>query len=198
MLEAHELTARRGDLLLFQRLSLRVDAGRALLVTGRNGSGKTTLLRMLAGLTTPTEGRVTFRGEPVPARAHCVYAGHLPALKDELTAAENLRSLADLAGARPSDDDVTSALGIADLALQRDLPARVLSQGQRRRVGLARLALLPRPLWLLDEPATALDAAGLKLLADLVGKRLRAGGTVVAATHQPLDLPAERTERIEL
>lgn len=198
MLEAHELTARRGDLLLFQRLSLRVDAGRALLVIGRNGSGKTTLLRMLAGLTLPAEGRVTFRRAPVPARAHCVYAGHAPALKDELTAAENLRSLADLAGARPSDDDVASALGKVDLGTQRDLPARVLSQGQRRRIGLARLVLLPRPLWLLDEPATALDTAGLALLADLIAQRLRAGGTVVAATHQPLDLPAERTERIEL
>lgn len=198
MLEAHDLTARRGDLLLFSRLSLRVDAGSALLVTGRNGSGKTTLLRMLAGLTLPAEGRVTFRGEPVPAPAHCVYAGHASALKDELTAAENLRSLADLAGAQPSDDEVASALGAADLTLSRDLPARVLSQGQRRRIGLARLALLPRPLWLLDEPATALDTAGLALLADLIVKRLRAGGAVVAATHQRLDLPAELTEHIEL
>ena len=198
MLEAHDLTARRGDLLLFSRLSLRVDAGRALIVTGRNGSGKTTLLRMLAGLTLPAQGRVTFRGEPVPARAHCVYAGHAPALKDELTAAENLRSLTDLAGARPSDDEVVSALGTADLSVQRDLPARVLSQGQRRRIGLARLALLPRPLWLLDEPATALDAAGLVLLANLIVQRLRAGGTVVVATHQALELPGERTERIEL
>ena len=203
MLEAHDLTARRGDVLLFQRLRLRLDPGRALLVTGRNGSGKTTLLRMLAGLTLPTEGRVTWRGESVTPHANalrpcCVYAGHHAALKDELTVEENLRSLAELAGARPSDDDVTRALGAAGLNEQRPLPARVLSQGQRRRIGLARLSLLPRPLWLLDEPATALDKAGLAVLAELVVERLRDGGAVVAATHQPLDLPADRCDRVEL
>ena len=203
MLEAHDLAARRGSLLLFQRLRLRVDAGRVLVVTGRNGSGKTTLLRMLAGLTMPAEGRVTWRGEPVGphaagARSHCVFAGHLPALKDELTVEENLRSLAELAGARPSDDEVGGALATTDLAEQRTLPARVLSQGQRRRIGLARLALLPRPLWLLDEPATALDAAGLALLASLIAQRVRSGGTVVAATHQALDLPGERRDELAL
>jgi heme exporter protein A len=200
MLEAHGLTARRGDLLLFQRLNLRVDAGRALVITGRNGSGKTTLLRMLAGLTVPSEGHVTWRGEPVRGATHaqCVYSGHAAALKDELTVEENLWSLVELAGARPADDEVASALGTADLLEQRGLPARVLSQGQRRRVGLARLALLPRPLWLLDEPATALDSAGLALLAQLVVQRLRAGSTVVAATHQALDLPVDRTDEVAL
>jgi heme exporter protein A len=200
MLEAHDLSARRGDVLLFQRLHLRVDAGRALLVTGRNGSGKTTLLRMLAGLTAPAEGRVTWRGFAMSnaTRSQCVYAGHAAALKDELTVEENLRSLAELAGARPSDDEVTSALATADLVAQRELPARVLSQGQRRRIGLARLALLPRPLWLLDEPATALDSAGLALLAQIIAQRLRAGGTVVAATHQALDMPADRTDNMAL
>jgi len=203
MLEAHDLAARRGTLLLFQRVRLRVDAGRVLVVTGRNGSGKTTLLRMLAGLTMPTEGHVTWCGEPVGpqasgARSHCAFAGHLPALKDELTVEENLRSLAELAGARPSDDEIDRALATTDLVLQRTLPARVLSQGQRRRIGLARLALLPRPLWLLDEPATALDAAGLALLASLIVQRLRGGGTVVAATHQGLDLPAERRDELAL
>jgi len=203
MLEAHDLAARRGPLLLFQRLRLRVDAGRALLITGRNGSGKTTLLRMLAGLTMPTEGRVTWRGEAVGPqasahRSHCVFAGHLAALKDELTVEENLRSLAELAGARPSDDELRSALASVDLAEQRGLPARVLSQGQRRRIGLARLQMLQRPLWLLDEPAAALDAAGLVLLAQLVTQRLRGGGTVVAATHQALDLPAEKTDTLAL
>ena len=200
MLEAHDLTARRGSALLFQGLRLRVEPGRALLVTGRNGSGKTTLLRMLAGLTLPAEGRVTWRGEAVSSAMHidCVYAGHLPALKDELTVEENLRSLTELAGARPSADDIASALSAVDLVAQRDLPARVLSQGQKRRIGLARLALLPRPLWLLDEPVTALDAAGASLLVDLVTQRLRGGGTVVAATHQALDLPGERMESLAL
>jgi len=201
MLEAIDLAARRGAVLLFQRLRLRVDAGRALLVTGRNGSGKTTLLRILAGLTLPAEGRVTWAGEPVsrPAmHAQCVYAGHLSALKDELTVEENLRSLAELAGAQPSPESLREALARVDLTAQRELPSRVLSAGQRRRVGLARLALLPRALWLLDEPGTALDTSGLSLLAQLVAQRLREGGMVIAATHQPLELPADRTDSLAL
>lgn len=201
MLEAIDLAARRGAVLLFQRLRLRVDAGRALLITGRNGSGKTTLLRIVAGLTLPAEGAVTWGGEPVSRHAmhaQCVFAGHLPALKDELTVEENLRSLAELAGAQPSPQSLRDALARVDLAAQRELPARVLSAGQRRRVGLARLALLPRALWLLDEPATALDAAGLSLLAQLVAQRLREGGMVIAATHQPLELPAERTDSLAM
>jgi len=201
MLEAIDLAARRGAVLLFQRLRLRVDAGRALLVTGRNGSGKTTLLRVLAGLTLPAEGRVTWDGGPVSRHAmhaQCVFAGHLPALKDELTVEENLGSLAELAGAQPSPQLLGEAIARVDLTAQRDLPARVLSAGQRRRVGLARLALLPRALWLLDEPATALDAAGLSLLAQLVAQRLREGGMVIVATHQPLELPADRTDSLAM
>jgi len=203
MLEATDLTARRGSLLLFSRLRLRVEAGRALVLTGRNGSGKTTLLRILAGLTQPEEGRVTWNGQTVAAhdaafRAQSVFAGHAPALKDELTVEENVRSLTALAGEHPSDDALASALASVDLIEQRTLPARVLSAGQRRRAGLARLALLPRPLWLLDEPATALDSAGLSSLAKLVAQRLRAGGIVIAATHQPLDLPAERVDLLAM
>jgi heme exporter protein A len=200
MLEAIDLTARRGSLLLFSRLRLRVEAGRALVVTGRNGSGKTTLLRMLAGLTRPEEGRVTWNGAPIDGSMHAqsVYAGHAPALKDELTVEENLRSLASLAGEHAADDAIANALASVDLNEQRPLPARVLSQGQRRRIGLARLALLPRPLWILDEPATALDAAGLASLAQLVAQRLRDGGIVVAATHQSLDLPRDRVDSLAM
>ena len=199
MLEAIDITARRGTAVLFTRLCLRVDAGRALLVTGRNGSGKTTLLRVLAGLTRPEEGRVTIGGTPVQlALAQVAFMGHAAALKDELTVEENLRALVDLAGERSTQRDVRDAIAAADLSQQRELPARALSAGQRRRVGLARLALLPRTLWLLDEPATALDTSGLRLLADLVAQRLRAGGIVVAATHQPLDLPTAHTDTLAL
>jgi heme exporter protein A len=199
MLEANDITARRGTAVLFTRLRLRVERGRALLVTGRNGSGKTTLLRVLAGLTRPEEGRVAIDGQPVEAaRAQLAFAGHAAALKDELTVEENLRALVELAGEAATPKAMADALATVDLSQQRTLPARALSAGQRRRVGLARLALLSRTLWLLDEPATALDASGLRLLADLVAQHLRAGGIVVAATHQPLDLLSDRTESLAL
>ncbi|MFO1306214.1 MAG: heme ABC exporter ATP-binding protein CcmA [Burkholderiales bacterium] len=195
MLEAIDLTARRGSAVLFSKLRLRVEAGRALLVTGRNGSGKTTLLRILAGLTQPSEGRVEIDGAPPLAmRSRIAFAGHAAALKDELTVEENLRALVALAGETATDASIGEALAKVELTVRRDLHARALSAGQRRRVGLARLALSPRAIWLLDEPATALDSAGLRVLADLVAQRLRSGGIVVAATHQALDLPADRTD----
>jgi len=199
MLEAIDITARRGTALLFTGLRLRVDAGRALLVTGRNGSGKTTLLRVLAGLTQPENGTVTLNGQAAASmRAHIAFAGHAGALKDELTVEENLRALAELAGETVTRDALRGALSTVDLWAQRELPARALSAGQRRRVTLARLALLPRALWLLDEPATALDTTGLRVLADLVAHRLRAGGIVVAATHQPLEWPTDRADSLAL
>ena len=192
MLEAHGLAARRGDAQLFSGVSLSLGPGTALFVRGPNGSGKTTLLRILAGTTQAAAGRVLWRGEQVgpfhPAlRACAVFIGHAPALKDELTAEENLASLATLHGAPAERAAVLEALNAWSLARQRALPARVLSQGQRRRVALARLWLLSRPLWLLDEPATALDDAGQATLRDALAAHLAAGGIAVIATHQ--DLP---------
>ncbi len=203
MLEAQDLAARRGAHLLFQGLSFRVPPGQVLVIAGRNGSGKTTLLRILAGLTQPAEGRVTWLGQdlasPAPAtRADTLFAGHAPALKDELTVIENLLALAELAGTPLSAQAAQRALDACGLKAQRHLPARTLSQGQRRRIALARMALGGPRLWLLDEPATALDADGLRLLAALTGDHLAAGGTVAAATHQPLDLPADRVQTLAM
>jgi len=191
MLEAHDLAARRGDAQLFSGVSLSLGPGTALFVRGPNGSGKTTLLRILAGTTQAAAGRVLWRGEQVgpfhPAlRACALFIGHAPALKDELTAEENLASLTTLHGVPAERAAVLEALNAWSLSRQRALPARVLSQGQRRRVSLARLRLLSRPLWLLDEPATALDDAGQITLRDALTAHLAAGGIAVIATHQDL------------
>jgi heme exporter protein A len=126
------------------------------------------------------------------------FAGHLPSLKDELTAEENLASLVALEGAAPSREAIGDALDNVALSRQRALPARVLSQGQRRRIGLARLSLISRPLWLLDEPLAALDAAGAELLARLLTGHLAGGGLAVAATHAPLGLGGSRVAALVL
>jgi heme exporter protein A len=203
MLEAQDLAARRGFARLFSGLSFRVVAGEALVVTGANGTGKTTLLRMLAGLSAPAAGEIRWKGTAVAPfdpvrRTVLAFAGHLPALKDELTAEENLRSLLALEGVAVPDDAIAAALDDVALGRQRALPARVLSAGQRRRIGLARLTLLPRPLWILDEPVTALDAAGIALLARVVAGHLAKGGLAVAATHAPLGLPEGRVRALTL
>jgi len=203
MLQTQNLAARRGDARLFSDMSFSLSSGTALLVTGPNGSGKTTLLRILAGLTRPAEGGATWRGAPVHAfdprlRAETLFIGHVPALKDELTALENLAALATLHGSVPTPEQLRGALALWALSRQGALPARVLSQGQRRRVALARLGLSKRALWLLDEPGTALDDVGVTTLCAAVAEHLAAGGIAVIATHQPLDLPRAAVQSLQL
>lgn len=203
MLEAQKLAARRGFATLFRELSFRVDAGEALVVSGANGTGKTTLLRIIAGLTTAAEGTLAWNGElvrPLGAefRRLIAYAGHLPALKDELTAEENLASLLMLDAEAVTPEALRAALDEVELTRPRRLPARVLSQGQRRRIGLARLALMPRALWILDEPTTALDASGTDFLGRLLSRHLSRGGILVAATHAALGLPPTRVKSVAL
>jgi heme exporter protein A len=189
MLVAEGLAAQRGDALLFEGLDFALRPGTALFVGGPNGSGKTTLLRIVAGLTRALRGTLTWDGAEVAPfqpllRGAALFIGHAMALKEELTAEENLASLAALHGASVGAEALSSALAAWSLARQRNLPARVLSQGQRRRIGLARLRLVARPLWILDEPMTALDAAGADTLRSVIGDHLARGGMALIATHQ--------------
>lgn len=188
-MQAEGLAAFRGERLVFRDLNFTVDAGEAVLLTGSNGSGKSTLLRLLAGLLRPAAGTVLWDGEDaladLPAHARRVaYVGHQDAVKPGLTATENLAFAARLGGG--GADSALAAMGLQALA---ELPARVLSAGQRRRLALARLALTVAPLWLLDEPTLGLDAASVAAFATLIDGHRARGGLVVAATHLPLPLP---------
>jgi heme exporter protein A len=203
MLEARDLAARRGEHTLFANINFSLSPGRALLVSGRNGSGKTTLLRIAAGLAHAEQGSLTWRGMPVDPfapllRANAVYIGHASALKDDMSAEENLASLATLHGTRHDISAVRNALAAWSIGAQRALPTRVLSQGQRRRVGLARLSLARRALWILDEPTTALDAAGTVFLRKLLDAHLAGNGIALIATHQDIGLGAAVTTMLEL
>jgi heme exporter protein A len=197
LLEARDLACLRGgERVVFAGLSFAVPAGGAMLLTGPNGAGKSTLLRLLAGLLPPAEGAVLWGGadafEDRAAHARRLrYVSHADALKPALTARENLFFGARLHGGDP--DAALEALGLAPLA---ELPVRVLSAGQRRRLALSRLALAHAPLWLLDEPTVGLDAASIGRFGALLARHRAAGGMVVAATHLPLPLPGAAELRL--
>jgi heme exporter protein A len=188
VLQAAGLAALRGERLVFREVGFTVPAGGALLVRGPNGAGKSTLLRLLAGLLRPVAGTLKWNGMDalsdlsVHAR-RMAYVGHQDAVKPGLTAAENLRFAARLSGGFVPDG--LAAMGLQELA---DVPARLLSAGQRRRLALARLALSPSPLWLLDEPTLGLDAASVDRFAIMLDTHRTRGGVIVAATHLPLPL----------
>lgn len=193
MLSVHDLACERGERLLFKNLGFELGRGEALLVRGGNGRGKTSLLRILCGLSAPAAGEVSWRGEPI-ARAHEVYGremayvGHANGIKDDLTPLENLRLAAALGGRELGEDAAQAALAQVGLARGADLPARVLSFGQRRRVALAGLATAGALLWILDEPLTGLDVDGVAMVEALISDHVSAGGLAVMTTHQPLSL----------
>jgi len=193
MLSATELACSRGERRLFAGLSFALDAGEWLHVRGENGSGKTTLLRTLAGLSPADAGRVRWRGADVGSddtgyRRSLLYLGHQAALKDELTARENLRIGLAIDGFAADDAALVEALACAGLEGCEDLAVRHLSAGQKRRVLLARMLLRPADLWVLDEPFNALDSGACELLGSLLADHLAAGGVSVLTSHQPVPL----------
>ena len=190
MFEGRDLTCVRGERVLFAGLDFRLDAGDACLVTGRNGSGKSSLLRLMAGLLTPFEGEILWHGVPVAEdredfSAAMHYVGHLDAVKPVLTVAENLTFWAKLRGG----SGIGAGLDAFDLEDLRDLPGRMLSAGQKRRVALARLLVAPAPLWLLDEPTVALDTESVRAVERAVAIHRAAGGLAVISSNVPIDLP---------
>ena len=197
MLKVNELDCDRGGRTLFSGLSFALSPGEALRIAGANGSGKTSLLRILCGLLAPTSGKVLWNGSDVALlreeySKQLVYLGHAPAVKDDLTAAENLSITCRLAGNPQPENAVQEALACFGLSGSNSVVKR-LSQGQRRRAALARLALSEaRPLWLLDEPFSALDAEGVSLLGELLGGHLARGGAVAFTTHQEPGIAATR------
>jgi heme exporter protein A len=193
---ASELACHRGGRDVFAGVNFTLASGDALTISGRNGAGKSSLLRTIIGLVRPAAGRLTLEGgDPelsLAEQAH--YLGHQDALKGSLSVAENLGFWASFFGAPATDVDKSlDAVGLAKLAA---LPAAYLSAGQRRRLSIARLIAVPRPIWLLDEPASTLDAAAQVRLADLMKSHLAGGGLIVAAAHGSIGL--DKAQKLRL
>ena len=201
MLELQALSCARGGRSLFSGLNLKLDAGQLLRVSGVNGAGKTSLLRLICGLLLPMQGKVLWQGESIfklrdEFNRQLVYLGHAAALKDELSALENLQAAAVLGGCKVGRVDAMRALTRAGLGGREHAPVRTLSQGQRQRAALARLELCAGvPLWVLDEPFNALDAAATAWLLTLLERQLGTGGLVVLTSHQSLALGPQAAQQ---
>ncbi|MDP2119995.1 MAG: heme ABC exporter ATP-binding protein CcmA [Hoeflea sp.] len=194
---ATKLTGRRGDSLLFEDVSFSLQRGQALVVTGPNGAGKSTLLRMLAGLLPAESGTFVLSGDDgvaVPVAEFAHYLGHRNAMKRELRVSENLGFWKDFQRSEAAEGlSIDAAIEAVELGGVAHLPFGYLSAGQQRRIALARLLVVSRPLWLLDEPTAALDRRSDQLFAALVRDHLAQGGMAIAATHQPLGLDDTRS-----
>ena len=192
-LAASRLGFSRAARTVFEGIDFCIGPGDLLQVMGPNGSGKTSLLRVLSGLLQPDAGELRWQSRPVrpgePGYLQCVaYVGHANGIDPDLGAAENLRFAMRMAGLPPDPDLIHRALAAFDMAGAQARPVRMLSQGQRRRVALARLAVAPRTLWLLDEPLAFLDKRSADAFQDRLDAHLRAGGMAVVATHEPLPI----------
>jgi len=204
MLQTVSLSCMRGERRLFSDVNVTVQPGTVLAVVGENGSGKTSLLRMLTSLLPPEEGAILWKEQDIRQlkeeySAQLTYIGHLNGVKDDLSAIENLMVTAGLTGDSYSITSVQEALESVGLKRRvHHLPTRVLSQGQKRRVALARLWLSTHPLWLLDEPFTSLDTAATGLVTERIGSHLQSGGLAVVVTHHEVALPSEVVQRLRL
>jgi heme exporter protein A len=203
VLTAENLVGVRGERLLFEKLNFELSNGTVLYLQGANGTGKTTLLRTICGLSKPYAGVVNWCGEDINSLAeeyfkHVLYIGHLPGIKEDLTALENLKFSLALSGKAISANQATEVLNMLGLAKGLNLPTRMLSQGQKRRVALARLWLQELPLWVLDEPFTALDVNATSLLKQKIEAFANEGGIVVMTTHQEVTLNVPKFEQLRL
>jgi heme exporter protein A len=203
MLEAVNLSCARGERRLFSGLNFSLPAGGFLQAFGPNGSGKTSLLRIICGLTAPAAGEVRWQGTNIRRLgedyfAQIAYVGHQNGVKDELDAVENIRISCGVAGNALSKPEAHAVLERVGLSKQKHLPARLLSAGQRRRLGLSRLLASRASLWILDEPLASLDDDGATLARNLISEHLSNGRMAIIATHQEMGLSAGQMQRIEL
>jgi len=203
MLEASHLECVRGNRTIFRDVSFAVRPGDCFRLTGRNGSGKTSLLRMLCGLLSPASGTIRWHGAAIHTvreeyLSSIAYVGHRPGIKDEFSAMENLRVASGMRGIEVSRNVAASALERMGLGSRMHLPARFLSEGERRRVAIARLVVGRSSVWLLDEVLTSLDRIAVETIQLLMEDHLAAGGMAIVATHQELKLSSGRSQRIAL
>ncbi|KPJ87876.1 MAG: heme ABC transporter ATP-binding protein [Gammaproteobacteria bacterium SG8_11] len=203
MLEVRDLACVRGDHRLFRGLNFTLHEGELLHLRGSNGSGKTSLLRTICGLMAPAEGQVLWQGKNTRSIReeffnNLIYLGHLGAIKGELSAFENLRLAGQLAGLPIDEDSMLKAITKMGLAGREDLPTKVLSAGQKRRVALARLLAHNAKLWILDEPFNALDVAAVDLLKNMIADHVRVDGMVILTTHQEVEIDTGKIRHINL
>lgn len=203
MLSVHGLACERGDKRLFSKVSFEVVSGHALHVHGPNGAGKTTLLRAVCGLVAPSAGKICWAGKDIRESreeffSEMTYFGHLNGLKDELTGIENTVTALAMNGKSPDELKVSDMLARLGVEACQDLPVKVLSQGQKKRVGLARVMLSGAKLWILDEPFTALDVKAVDALSGMIVDHVTGGGMAILTTHQDVGLALEQVKHIHL